>query len=351
MISFNSVSSQEKVDFAKNLAVMLKSGITINEALGSCAEQTRSRAFRNIIARIKKEVEMGTALAEAVGREEKVFGSVFVSLLKAGEASGTLDENLAFLADWLERNHDLKNEISAAMLYPKIVFTATLFLAGGLAVFILPRLVPLFVSLKVELPLVTRILMACAIFVQKYWLVVLFGIVVTVIAVTLLNRIYAVRRMFHWFFIHAPFFGNLTIDYQLALVAQLFSTLFRSGLSIYESLAISSEAATNIYYQESINQIKERIAKGTTLSDAMRQHHSLYPPNFVSIVATGEKSGTLDNSFLYLSEFYSKEVSNKTKKLPTVVEPILLIFIGVIVGFVAISIILPIYQLTRGLQG
>lgn len=348
---FNTITSQEKVDFAKNLAVMLKSGIPINEALESLVNQTRSKAFRSIIARIKKEVETGTSLSEAFGKDQSVFGNVFISLLKAGEASGTLDENLAFLADWLERNNDLRKEISAAMLYPKIVLTATLFLAGGLAVFILPRLVPLFESLKVELSLVTRILMAVAVFVQKYWMVVLIVAIFAVIAVTLLNRIRGVRKMSHWFFIRAPFFGGLTVDYQLALVAQLFSTLFRSGLSLYESLAISSEAATNIHYQDSILRMKDRIAKGTTLSDAMRQYPAMYPSNFVSIVAIGEKSGTLDNSFSYIAEFYSKEVSNKTKKLPTVVEPLLLIFIGIIVGFVAISIILPIYQLTRGLQG
>lgn len=349
MFIFNRISSQEKVDFAKNLAVMLKSGITINEALASLAEQTKSKAFSRIIYRVKSKIETGTSLSEAFTKEEKIFGRVFISLLKAGEASGTLEKNLSFLADWLERNHDLEQEIKAATLYPKFVFSATLVLGGGLSVYILPKLVPLFDQLRVDLPLATRILLALSLFLERFWLLVLFAIIGVIVAFVLLNRIKAVKRFFHLLYIRMPFIGGLMIDYQLALVSQLFSTLFRSGLSISESLNITSEAATNIRYQESIEEMKIRVGRGITLSQAMGNCPRLYPKNVVNIVATGEKSGTLDNSFVYLSEFYAKEVRNKTKKLPTIIEPALLVFIALMVGFVALSIIMPIYELTRGI--
>jgi len=168
MFFFNKISSQEKVDFTKNLAVMLKSGIAINEALASSADQTKSKVFSKVIYKVKSEIEMGASLSESFAKEENVFGGVFISLLKAGEASGTLEENLSFLADWLERDHDLRQEINAATLYPKFVFTATFLLGGGLSVYILPKLVPLFDQLRVELPLTTRMLLAFSLFVSKF---------------------------------------------------------------------------------------------------------------------------------------------------------------------------------------
>lgn len=350
MFYLNRIPLQEKVDFAKSLAVMLKSGMAIDEALSSLAEQVSSRAFRSIIHRVKSEIEMGTSLSAAFAKEERVFGNVFVSFLKAGEASGTLEGNLSFFADWLERNNDLKKEISAVLLYPKIVFGATFLVAGGLAVFILPRLIPLFETLRIDLPLTTRVLLKLSLFLQNFWFLVVLGIIGVPIAFTLLNKVKAAKRLFHFLYISAPFFGTLAAQYQLALIAQLFSTLFRSGLPISESLRITGQAATNMHYQESLKRIRERVDKGTTLSQALAGYPRLYPKNFVTIVAVGEKSGTLDNSAAYLSEFYSKEVRNKTKKLPTIVEPLLLLLVGVIVGFVAFSIIMPIYELTSGLS-
>ena len=350
MFIFNKISSQEKVDFTKNLAVMLKSGITINEALASLADQTKSGAFKKIIYKVKSELEMGTSLSESFAKEEKTFGKVFISLLKAGEASGTLEENLSFLADWLERNNDLRQEINAAMLYPKFVLAATFLLGGGLSVYILPNLVPLFDQLRVELPLPTKILLAFSLFISKFWSLVLIGIVGLIIAFILLNRLTSIRRFFHLFYIQMPFIGGLMTDYQIALISQLFFTLFKSGLSISETLGITGEAATNIHYQESIEKIKNRVGRGTTFSQALQDYPKLYPKNFINIVATGEKSGTLDTSFGYLSEFYSKEVRNKTKKLPTIIEPALLVFIALMDGFVALSIIMPIYDLTSGLS-
>ncbi len=341
------ISSQEQVDFANNLAIMLKSGIAINESLGSLAEQAKSKKFKEILQRIKNKAEKGTALSEAFLEEEGAFGGVFVSLIKAGEASGTLEDNLSFVADWLERNNDLKREMSAAMLYPKIVLAATFLLSGGLTVFILPRLAPLFQNLRVELPITTRILMAVSLFIQEFWLAVFLGIAGIIIAFILLNRLYAVKRFLHSIYIKMPFLGNLLVDYELALISKLLSTLFRSGVSMTESLSVTSGAVLNLRYRESISKMREKVLSGTTLSGAMEEYRGLYPKNFISIVSVGEKSGTIEKSFEHLTQFYSKEVSNKTKKLPTVVEPLLLIFIGLIVGFVAMSIIMPIYEITR----
>jgi type II secretory pathway component PulF len=347
---FKTIKSQEKVDFTKNLAVMLKSGIAIDEALSSLAEQTKSKTFAKIIRTIQGEVETGTALSTAFSKEKKAFGTVFVSLLKVGESSGTLEENLSFLADWLERDNDLRQEIKAATLYPKFIFGATILLGGGLSVYILPNLIPLFDQLRVELPLATKLLLAFSLFVSRYWFFVLVSIALFIVGFIFINRLKAVRRVFHRLYIVAPFVKSLVISYQLALVSQLFFTLFKSGLDITKALDITSEAATNVHYQESIVRMKKRVGKGTTLSESLSAFPKLYPRSVVNIISTGEKSGTLDSSFGYLSEFYSKEVRIKTKKLPTTIEPALLVFIALMVGFVALAIISPIYEISRGLS-
>lgn len=342
------VSQHQIIDFVKNLAIMLKSGITIDESLGLLSSQAKSKVFSGIIKKIKKDIESGISLSAAFAKEKKIFGSVFIIFLKAGEASGTLEKNLFFLADWLERNNDLRKEINVATLYPKIVLAATIILGGGLSIFILPRLTVLFSQLDIELPIFTKILIGFSLFLEKFWFFVLLAIALIIIIFILLNRIKGIKRIFHWVYLRIPFIGDVLTDYQLALICQLFSILLKSGLSIIESFEIASEVPTNFLYQESISESKKIIAKGTTVSGAMNEYPDLFPKNMVSIITTGEKSGTLEDSFSYMAEFYSKQVYGKTKKLPIVIEPILLIFIGVILGFVAVSIIMPIYQITKG---
>jgi type II secretory pathway component PulF len=343
---FQGTSSQDKVDFTKSLSIMLKSGISINVALAELAEQSNSPHFSAVIKRIQASVENGVSLSGAFGKESKTFGAIFVSLIRAGESSGTLQGNLQFLADWLTRSADLKREINAATMYPKLVFGAAILLGGSLAVFILPKLVPLFTSLNVELPIITKLLLAISLWVQNYWLLGIIGIVAFIIGVLYINKFYLVRKLFHTTYINLPFIGEMLKDYQRALVAQLFATLLKSGLSLNESIDIVSQAVTNIQYQESLIDIHANVVRGTTLSESMKKFNSLFPNMMISIVSVGENSGTLVQSFEYMAEFYAKEVNMQAKKIPTIIEPLLLIAIAGVVGFVALAIIMPIYEIT-----
>lgn len=347
---FNKINQQEIVDFTKNLQIMLKGGISINEALQSLSQQTKSKHFRRAIFRAAKDVEMGSSFSSALEKERRIFGDIYISLIKAGEASGTLEDNLRYLNSWLERNNDLKKEISAAFMYPKIVLTIAFLVGGGLATIILPRLVPLFKNLRVELPPITKALIAVSVFLQNYWYAIFLGAALVIVGFILINKIKTVRSFLHAVYLKIPFFGNFISEYQLALISYLLHTLFKSGLAIQESVNIAAEASTNLKYKEAVFSIKERIIMGVSLSEAMRDYPNIFPLNFINIVAVGEKSGALDESFLNLADFYSKEVSDKTKKIPTVIEPILLLIIGVLVLMIALSIILPIYQLTRGIK-
>ncbi len=347
---FHRVSPQERVDFTKNLAIMLQSGIAINDALGELAEQSNTSSLRITIQRVRADIENGTLLSVAFAKHENIFGNIFVSLIKAGEESGTLQGNLQFLATWLGRSSDLKREIAAATMYPKMVFSAALLLGGCLALFILPKLVPLFAGMHVELPWITRALLSMSLFVRDFWMVCIIGFISLCVTFVYLNRIFIVRKFFHWCYIHLPLMSTLLRNYQLALATQLFNTLLRSGLTLNESVEIVSNAVSNIYYQEALTAIRHSITKGTSLSVSMMAFDTLFPKMFINIVSVGEKSGTLVQSFEYLAEFYTKEVNAQTKKLPTIIEPLLLVFIAIIVGAIALAIIMPIYKLTGSIS-
>jgi len=341
------IGLDEQVYFAKNLAIMLKSGIPIDESLSSLAVQVKSKHFKSVIENIKKEVISGNPLSTALAKEKTAFNSAFIKLINAGEKSGTLESNLVFLGDWLESSNDLRKEMKSATLYPKIVLAAVSVLGIGLSVFILPRLIPVFENFDIELPITTRVVLGVSIFLQEYWILTIIVAFVIVISFIFLNRLKAFKSFFELVYLKTPLLGNLLKEYQLAFIFYLLSTVFKSGLSINESLEIASESVRHTHYRESLEQIRDRAAKGTSVSETIKSYPNLYPPNVPSIVSVGERSGTLDTSFNYLAEFYTKEVRNRIKRLPLILEPVLLLTLGLVVGFIALSIITPIYQLTR----
>jgi type II secretory pathway component PulF len=339
------IGTAELVHFSKNLSLMLKSGMTINESLEELSNTATPRLSK-ILLKMKKDVESGVTLTDALAKHRRVFGDVMISVVKAGEASGTLDENLNFLAEWLEHNADIKREVHGAMLYPAIVFVATIGVSSGLSLLVLPRLLPVFSQMKGELPLPTRILLWITNTIQESWFIIALLCAAIAVIVIFLNRLKPVRRVLHGVYLRIPFVGRMLREYQLTLIGQLFTTLFHGGLSIYEILDVTAEGATNLRYREAIMDVSKQVQRGTTLASALKGYPKLFPRDFTSILAVGEKSGTLDETFGYLTEYYRKEVYTMTKRLPTVIEPVLLLVMGVMVAFIAISIIMPIYQFT-----
>ncbi len=345
---FESIKTQEKVDLVRNLSLLVKSGTPINESFSLLAAQTRSSAMRKALLEARDKTEQGTPL-NRVFKENKNFDNVFASFIRAGEESGTLDENLLFLGDWLDRQNSLQKEMNAATLYPKIIVVFAVILGGALSVLVLPRLVPIFATLDVQLPWTTRILLWISEAVQNQG-ALLFGSLISVFIVFyLLSKLKPVKRALDIIYLKIPVFGSLFQEYQLTIISQLTATLFKSGLTIRQTLDIVKDSVTNTKYKESLLKVKERVEGGTNFSGAMEEFPDLYPSVFTSVVATGEKTGSFSEAFEYLAEFFSGKVTEKTKKLPTVIEPVLLIMIGMFVAFIASAIILPIYEVTKGL--
>jgi type IV pilus assembly protein PilC len=346
---FNRIPLEEQIGFAKNLAVLLKGGVSIDEAVKSLAEQAKPGPMKKILFRIKNRLENGVSLNSAISEEEGSFGKIFMSLVRAGEMSGSLSENLEFLAVWLERDSTLRKEINGVLLYPKIVFSAVILLAAGLTIFVLPKLVPMFTSLHVELPLITKIVLAISVFAQQYWLLVIVAIFFIWLGLYLIFRIPKMKYIYHKTLVFSPYVRDFVVAYQLALFSQLMGTLMKSGISIDEALEIAYVGTSNLYYKKVLKEVLDRVNKGISLVNTMNEYPELYPVNSMSVLSVGENSGTLEESFFKVSEYWTKDIIDRTKLLPTIIEPVLLVIIALAVGLIAMSIILPIYKLTGNL--
>ena len=343
------IKLDDQIEFAKNLSVLLSGGVSIDEAINSLAKQARSKTLKTTLYDISSRLQKGVSLYSAMTESENTFGTVVVSLVRAGELSGSLPENLKFLADWLSRDSSLRKEISSVTLYPKLVISATGLLGGGLAVFILPKLVPMFVGLHVQLPGITQFILNLSVFLQAYWPYILVGIIALFIGFKVLKRVPAFKYMIDRMTIITPFAGEMIRDYQIALFSQLMATLLKSGLTVDESLDISYVGTTNLYYRQALSEMKGRLLNGVSLIETVKLYPRLYTANFTNLLAVGEGSGSLQESFANLAEYYTKEISIKTKRLPVVIEPVLLVVIGIAVATLALAIILPIYKLTGSL--
>jgi len=345
----------DKILFAKHLATMLKSGISLHESLEVIADQTTSRQVKNNIISILESIRAGQTLSNALARQTKLFDPLFINIIKVGEESGTLEENLEYLASELENRMELRQKIKAASFYPVIVLASTFVLGFVLAYFVLPKITALFLTLNFDLPLSTKILLVVADIFQKYGLYIFVGIILTIILFKFLSNLKFFKPFFHWSLLKMPVIGRLVVNYNLTIINRTMGILLKSGLTIDQAIVSTSEILKNVIYQRQLKNSLEQVQRGKKFSDTLeperRSRHLMFPLLMTKMINVGERSGKLDESFLYLAEYFEKEVDNVTKNLSTILEPVLLIFVGLIIGFVAVSVITPIYQITGKFRG
>jgi type IV pilus assembly protein PilC len=344
------VSFLDKFLFVKHLAMMIKTGLPLREAIVEIKEQTRSKKFKKVLDDIISQVDNGKSLADSLSRHPAVFDELFVNLIKAGEASGTLEDNLKYLALQLEKAHDLGKKIKAALLYPALILISTFGLVAALALFIMPKLIPLFESFDIELPLPTRILLWLIRIIQNYSLFVIFWVLFLALVFIFISRLRSVKTINHRIILKLPLIRKLNKNINLAYFARTLGTLVKSGVPIVEAFNITARTLSNVVYQEQLKKVTLRIQRGEAIATYFRKKPELFPPVFSRMISVGEKTGKLEESLFYLADFYENEVDSITKNISTVLEPFLLIIIGVLIGFIAVSIIMPIYEITHSLS-
>ncbi len=334
----------QRVFFARHLALILRAGIPIDRALEILATQERNKSVRRVLQEMLALVQRGESFSATLARFPKMFSSLFVSIVRWGEIGGTLVESLEHLASQLEKDHDLRVKVRSAFIYPVIVIGATFALGMVMAVFILPRLVGLFEALRVDLPFTTRLFLAVSRLLLRYGVLFIVVTPVVIIGVVTVARAKFARPFIHRILLRLPVFGTLTKQVNLARFDRILGSLIRSGIPIVEALEITSQSLGNLLYQRVLLQLKNTAREGVPLGQEIGRY-PLFPPIQAQMIVVGESTGRLADVLLYLAEFTERDVDTRTKNLAVAVEPMLLIFIGIIVGGVAIAVITPIYQL------
>lgn len=348
---FNKISFQEKTLFTKHLATMYKSGIPVTDALTTLIEQTSSGAFKRILRGVLDDIDNGQTLAKALAKHPKAFDDFYISLVRVSEESGTLETNLEFLAKQLKKDYSLRKKIQGALLYPMIVLGVMFAMGVFISIFILPKLVEFFNSFNVELPLVTKILIFIANAAGNYGIFIFVGLGLLAVLFRVLLNIPSVRLMWHKLIIKLPLFGKLISYGQLTRFSRNLGVLLKSGVSVVHSLDITASTLSNLKFQKSLEDISKRLSKGKDIGTEMKNDkYKEYPPIVSMMISVGERSGKLDEVLLYLGDFYEDEIDDLSKNLSTVIEPVLLVIIALMVGFVALAIISPIYELTGSIR-
>lgn len=345
--TFQSIPLQERINFARHLALVIKAGLPVFEGLKIIQQQTESPVLKKVIDDLMDSVNNGKFLADGLSKYEHLFGPFFVNIVRVGESSGTLSKNLLYLADELRRSKDLQGKVRSAMVYPMVILCATIAVAGFLTFFVFPKLVPVFATMNVQLPLTTRILLAVLGFLQHYGIAVLVVAIVAVIALRIIfKQVKFLRRSLDYGLLYIPVLSNVIINVNMVNFTRVLGLLLKSGVKIVEAIEITANTFNNLIYQEVLLNAKEEIRKGGQLGTYLAEYKHLFPPLISGMIRIGEATGNLEDNLAYLAEYYDGEVDTKLHSLTSLIEPIMLLLMGLLVGFVALSIITPIYSIS-----
>jgi len=348
---FSRLSIKDQVFFAKRLSFLINANVPIMDSLHILQRQTKSKRQRQMYDTIITDVSNGQFLATSLGRFGHVFGDFAINIIKTGETSGSLDENLNYLAEELEKKQRLRRKVMGALIYPALIIVATLGITGLLTVYIFPKILPIFASLDVTLPITTRFLIWLSDFLSNWGLLVIGIIILVTVGLTvLISKKKQAHYVWDRIILRFPLLGKIALHYQVANITRTLGLLLKSGTSIVESLKITADTTSNMVFREKLELISGSVMEGELVSAQMLKYPHVFPDLMAQMVGIGEKTGKLSDTFLYLSDLYEEEVDNLTKNLSSTIEPVLMIFMGIIVGFIAVSIITPIYQVTQHLN-
>lgn len=345
----NRVSLADKMIFSRNLSVMLSAGLPISRALTALSRQTPNKRFKQIIAEIEANIQKGEPLSTAISRRPEVFSNLFTAMVKAGERSGKLAESLIIISQQLERDLTLTRRVRGAMMYPMIILIAMVGIGILMMYLVVPTLLSVFKELNVELPFITQIIIFISnALINNPLLVILTGVILAAAALWAL-RSKKGQQIIDTALLHAPLFSPIVKKINSSRTTRTLSSLISSGVDITEAFEVAKNVVQNHHYQKILEQAKDEIQKGSPIAKVFIAAENLYPPLVGEMIAVGEETGQLPQMLLRLADFYEEEVEAATKNLTTVIEPILMIFIGATVGFFAVSMIQPMYSMLGGL--
>lgn len=345
------VSLKEKIVFTRNLALVIKTGMSLPQGLEALSAETSSPFLSGVILSLKEDVMKGKEFSEALARHPSLFNPFYINMVKIGEVSGTMEQVLKTLTTHMEKERSLRSKVLGALTYPAIILLVMILVMIVMMVFAVPRLSVVFKEFDAKLPLPTQIMIGTSEFLSAH----LF-ITITVLLLTPLCLWYIIfrttkgKRVINYISLKLPLINILTKKVCIARMARTLYTLISSGIPILQALDVASDVISNQAYKKMLGEAREGIEKGKRLNEILKEYPRLSPPLATELVAVGEETGSLDVVLEDLAEFYEDEVDAVTKNMSSIIEPLLMVIIGVGVGFFAISMLQPIYSLTSSIR-
>ncbi len=345
LAQFRHASFNDIVNFTRQLATMLTAGLQIQEALSLLKSQSNKQAVTDLISKISREIQEGGNFASALSAHPKLFSNSYIALVKAGEASGSLEKILVRLAENLEKEQEFQSKIKQALIYPVIILVAMVAVFIVLMVVVVPKLNELYVEFGTDLPLPTRILQGISNFTVSFWWIILIA---GFIGWNIFNRWKKTtpgKKVWDGFLLQLPLFGPLQKEIILVEFTRTLGMLVSAGVHILDSLKILSDSVGNIHFRLALEEITKNVEKGFPMGMLFAQY-PIFPPILPQMIKVGEETGKMDETLIRLSTFFEQESDHTVKGLTTAIEPVIMIILGVGVGFIVFAIITPIYNLT-----
>ena len=340
------VSSKEVAIFAQMFSVMIGSGVPLVRCLAIMQAQLENPAFAKIVGTIRTDVEGGSTFSAALAKHPQAFDNLFVNLVKAGEAGGILDKILNRLANYLEKAEDLKQKVKGALTYPVVVLSIAFLVVLALVMFVLPQFKSIFESMNVELPAVTMMLLSLSDIMQEWWMVIIPGLLLIPISMVQFFKSSQGQRVFDTNILRIPGIGLMMRKVAVARFTRTLGTMIASGVPILQALEVTAATSGNIVIKEAVDKTRASIREGESIAEPLKAS-GVFPPMVVQMIAVGEETGELDKMLMKIAQFYDTEVDNAVKGLTSIIEPVVIVFMGLIIGGIVLAVFMPMLKLVN----
>ncbi|MEK7071768.1 MAG: type II secretion system F family protein [Patescibacteria group bacterium] len=345
-------SLSEKMFFTRNLQVMISAGLPLPRALETLASQTKNDKFKKAILNIKEEITCGKNFSEAVAKYPGIFSLLFQNMIKSGEEGGMMEDVLKTLALQMEKENDLKGKIKGALIYPSVIIATMIGIGILMLVVVIPQLSQTFKELGIQLPFTTKIVIGLADFLIKKWYLAIIISLGSAFLIFLAskNKTGTGKKIIDALVLKLPVISPIIKNTNSAYTARTLSSLVAAGVHLPKALEITADTLGNIYYQQALRQAVGKVSKGQKLSEALQDFQKIYPQTLIQMISVGEETGETAGMLQKLADFYEEEVAKTTKNLTSVIEPVLMVLIGSVIGFFAISMIQPLYSMLGAIE-
>lgn len=341
---FSGIPIAQKISFAKNLSAMIKAGLSLSRALSVIERQSNNVKFKNVTEGINLEIKKGKTLSEALKNYPNIFSDLFVFMAKAGEESGNLSNALADVALQMDKTYRLQRKIRGALIYPAVIVSVMILVGMLMFIFVIPGIITTFRELNTELPFSTKVIIFISDFLTDHWFLAIIIVLAFVSGIYFSLQTFIGRKLRDYLIIRLPLVGDLIKEANAARVSRTLSSLLLAGVSIAKSLVITKDIVKNHYYKKVLEEAIKVVEKGENISSVFTKNPELYPVFIGEMMIVGEETGNLGPMLLDVAIFYENDVEERTKDLSTIIEPVLMVIIGIAVGFFALSMVTPIYS-------